>query len=119
MPEMHFRMPRFTYSAYGSFTKNKKEHKNQEKGDTRYSYLNEVKKGYFQHDMAYGAYKHLPRRKLLTKYCMIRRLQLLVIQSMIDINVSLHQKCTFFLPKRLNRGTKTRPEIPEDQQMAK
>ena len=67
MPEMHFRMPRFTYSAYGSFTKNKKEHKNQEKGDTRYSYLNEVKKGCFQYDMAYGAYKHLPRRKTSDK----------------------------------------------------
>ena len=55
MPEMHFRMPRLTYSACESFTKNKKEHKNQEKGDTRYNYQNEVKKACFQHDMAYGA----------------------------------------------------------------
>ena len=55
MPEMHFRMPRLMYSACGSFTKTKKEHKNQEKGDTRYNYQNKVKKVCFQHDMAYGA----------------------------------------------------------------
>ena len=28
MPEMHSRQPRFTYSAYLPFTKNKKEYKN-------------------------------------------------------------------------------------------
>ena len=37
MPEMHLRQPRFTYSACGSFTKNKKRiQKFKETGDSRY-----------------------------------------------------------------------------------
>ena len=31
MPEMHLRQPQFTYSACGTFTKNKKEFKNLKK----------------------------------------------------------------------------------------
>ena len=31
MPEMHFKQPGFTYSAYGPFTKNKEKFKNLKK----------------------------------------------------------------------------------------
>ena len=41
MPEMHLRQPGSTYSAYGSFTKNKERiQKFKETGDTRYIYRN-------------------------------------------------------------------------------
>ena len=33
-----------------------------ETGDSRYIYQNELQKGCFQHDMAYGDFKDLPRR---------------------------------------------------------
>ena len=37
MPEMHLRQPQFTYSACGSFTKNKERiQKFKETGDTKY-----------------------------------------------------------------------------------
>ena len=63
MPEMHLRQPGFTYSACGPFTKNKERiQKFKETGDTSYIYKNELDKACFQHDMAYGDFKDLPRR---------------------------------------------------------
>ena len=63
MPEMHLKQPGFTYSACGPFTKNKERiQKFKETGDTSYIYKNELDKACFQHDMAYGDFKDLPRR---------------------------------------------------------
>ena len=59
MHEMHLRQPQFTYSACEPFTKNKKcIQKFKETGDSR----NELDKAYFQHDMAYGDFKHLAKK---------------------------------------------------------
>ena len=53
MSEMHLKQPRFTYSACGPFTKNKKRiQKFKETRDSRYIYKNELDKACFQHDMA-------------------------------------------------------------------
>ena len=63
MPEMHLRQPGFTYSACGSFTKNKERiQKFKETGDSRYIYQNEPDKACFPYDMAYGDFKDLTRR---------------------------------------------------------
>ena len=63
MPEMHFKQPGFTYSAYGPFTKNKERiQKFKETGETSYIYKNEFHKACFQHDMTYGDFKDLARR---------------------------------------------------------
>ena len=63
VPEMHLKQPQFTYSACGPFTKNKKRiQKFKETGDSRYIYRNELDKGCFQHDMAYGDFKDLTKR---------------------------------------------------------
>ena len=63
LPEMHLKQPEFTYSACGSFTKNKERiQKFKETGDTSYIYKNELDKACFQHDMAYGDFKDLERR---------------------------------------------------------
>ena len=63
MPEMHWRQPRFMYSASATFTKNKEQIKKfKETWDSRYIYLNELDKACFQHDMAYGNFKDLNRR---------------------------------------------------------
>ena len=54
MPEMHLRQPGFTYSACGTFTKNKERiQKFTETKDSRYIYQNELNKACFQHGMAY------------------------------------------------------------------
>ena len=48
----------FTYRACGPFTKNKERIKKfEETGDTNYIYKNELDKGCFEHDMAYGDFK--------------------------------------------------------------
>ena len=63
IPEMHLKQPRFTYSACGTFTENKKRiRKFKETGDTNYIYKNELNKACFQHDMAYVDFKDLAKR---------------------------------------------------------
>ena len=63
MPEMHLKQPGFTYSACGSFTKNKERiEKFMQTGNTDFIYKNELDKACFQHDMAYGKAKDLVRR---------------------------------------------------------
>ena len=58
MPKMHLKLSGITYSAYGSFTKNKEKiEKFKETGDTNYIYKNELYKACFQHNMAYGDFK--------------------------------------------------------------
>ena len=62
MPEMHLRQPGFTYSACGSFTKNKERIQTfKETGDSGYIFQNKLDKTFFQHDMAYGDFKDLTR----------------------------------------------------------
>ena len=68
MPEMHLRQPQFVYSACGPFTKNKERiQKFKETGDTSYIYKNELDKACFQHNMAYGDFKDLPKRTAADK----------------------------------------------------
>ena len=56
---MDLRQPEFTYSACGTFTKNKERmRKFKETADS--SYQNEL--ACFQHDMAYRDFKNLTRR---------------------------------------------------------
>ena len=63
MLEIHLKQPGSTYSACGSFAKNK-ERIQQFKGtgDTKYIYRNKIDKACFQHNMAYGDFKDLARR---------------------------------------------------------
>ena len=63
MPEMHLKQPGFTYSACGTFTKNKERIKKfKQTRDTSYIYKNELAKACFWHDMTYGDFKDLARR---------------------------------------------------------
>ena len=63
MPEMHLKQPGFTYSACGSFTKNKDTiERFVQTGNTNYIYKNDLDKACFQHDMTYGKFKDLNKR---------------------------------------------------------
>ena len=63
MPEIHLRQPRFTYSPYGPFTKNKKTiQKFKEMGDSKYIYQNKLDKTCIQHDVVQGGFKCSPRK---------------------------------------------------------
>ena len=64
MPEMHLKQPGFTYKACGSFSKNKQRiQKFLRTGDKNQVFKYELDKSFFQHDMAYGDFKDLKRRK--------------------------------------------------------
>ena len=63
MPEMHLKLPGFTYSACEPFTKNKEKiQKFKETRDTKYIYKHKLDKACFQHDTTYGDFKDLARR---------------------------------------------------------
>ena len=52
MPEMHLKLPGFTYNACGLFTKNKERiEKFMNTENTTYIYKNDLDKACFQHDM--------------------------------------------------------------------
>ena len=69
MPEMHLKLPDFTYSACGPFTKNNERiEKFMPTGNTNFIYKNEFDKACFQHDMAYGKSKDLIKRTQSDKF---------------------------------------------------
>ena len=60
---MHMYCKIFTYSACGSFTKNKERiEKFMQTGNTYFIRRNDLDKACFQHDMAYGKSKDLTKR---------------------------------------------------------
>ena len=64
MSEMHLIQPEFTYSVRGLFTKTKQKiQKFKAAGDSRYVYRNELDKTCLQHDMTFGDFKDLPKKK--------------------------------------------------------
>ena len=68
MPEIYLRIPGFTYSACGPFTKNKERiRKFKETGQLRYIYQNELDKACLQQNMAYRVFKDLNRRTAADK----------------------------------------------------
>ena len=68
MPEMHLSQPGFTYSACGTFAKNKERiQKFKETEDSRYIYQNQLDKACLQHYMARGDFKDLTRRTVSDK----------------------------------------------------
>ena len=63
MPELHLKQPGITCNACGSFSKNKERiEKFIQSGNTDFVYKSELDKACFQHDMAYGKSKDLPKR---------------------------------------------------------
>ena len=70
--------------------KTKKELKKiKETGDTNYIYKNEFDKACFQHDMAYGDFKDLAKRRAYDKVLRNKALILLKILNMMDIKGGL------------------------------
>ena len=96
MPEMNLKQLGFTYRACGPFkiiiiitiTKKLKA-----TGDPKYIYRIELGKLRFQHDMAYGSFKDLPRT-MGSDNCYVTGI-------MMDINEEFHQWSTILLIRRL------------------
>ena len=118
MAEMHLKQPGFTYSACGSFTKNKQRiEKLMETGDTNYIYRNELYKACFQHNMAYN-FNDLKRTTFADKVLRDKAYN-------IANNLSRHNGYerafailvySFFDKKTKGAGIKN--EIKENQQLA-
>ena len=66
MSRLHLRQPRFTYSAYGPFTKHRDRiRKFRETGSLKYLFRNELDKACFVRDAAYSDSKDLAKRNIL------------------------------------------------------
>ena len=92
MSEMHLREPKFNCSACRQCNKNKKRiPKIKETGDWRYIYHSELDKTCFQHDIAYGDLKYLPRKTALVNLLWDKALILLKIQNMMNMKKFLLQ----------------------------
>ena len=102
MPEMHLKLPGFTYSAFGPFTKNKERiQKFKQTGDTNYTYKNELDKACFQHDMPYGVFKDLKRRTFSDKVLRNKAFNIAKILNMMGIKEDLLLWFTDILVKSL------------------
>ena len=63
MPEMHLKLPGFTYNACGLFTKNKERiEKFMNTENKNYIYKNDLDKACFQHDMTSKDFEGLAKR---------------------------------------------------------
>ena len=92
MPEMHLRQAGLTFSACGTFIKNKERiQKFKETRDSRYIYQNELDEACLQHGVAYGI---LEEEQLLTNH-----LILLKIKNIMNIKGVLLQWFYNFLKK--------------------
>ena len=68
MLELHLKQPRFTYSAYRTFTKHHERiQKFRETGNLKHMHRNELGKDCFAHDAAYSDSKDLARRTISDK----------------------------------------------------
>ena len=68
MPELHFKQPGFTYSAYGPFSKHRQRiQKFRETGNLKHLYRNELEKACFAHDAAYSNNKDFVKRTISDK----------------------------------------------------
>ena len=86
MPEMHLKQPGLTYSACGTFTRNKERiAKFMQTENTDFIYRNELDEACFQNNMAYGKSKDLAKRTQSDKVSRDKALKLRVIQNMMVI----------------------------------
>ena len=68
MAELHLKQPGFTYSACGSFTKQRERiQKFRETGNLKHLYRNDLDKACFAHDAAYSDSKDLAKRTISDK----------------------------------------------------
>ena len=118
MPEMHLKLPVFTYSACGPLTKNKEIiQKCKETGDSRYLYRNEFGKAYFQHDMAYADFKNLARRTASGKVVRDKVFNIAKNPKNDGYQRGLASKVYQFFDKKTS-GKIVNNEIKQNQQLA-
>ena len=107
-----------TYSASGSFTKNREGIQNfKGTGDSRYVYQNELDKACFQHGMAYGDFKDLTRRELLIEYYVIKHLKIAKIRKYDGYQRGLTLMVYKFFDKK-SVGGSIKNEITSNKELA-
>ena len=82
MSELHLKHPGFTYSACRPFTKHQERiQKIRVTGNLKHSYINQLDKVYFVHNVAYSDSENLDKRTILND----RAYEISKIVTMMDI----------------------------------
>ena len=102
MPEMCLRQTGFIYSTCRPFKNNKTGiQRFKETEDIRYIYHSGSDNVCFQHDLAYGARRCLPRKPNFNKISVIENFRLIAILSIVHINQKLPQLSINVMTKNL------------------
>ena len=118
MLEMHLKLPGFTHSACGPFTKNKKRiQKFKQTGDTTYIYKNELDKACFQHDTAYEDFKDLSKRTASDKVLGDKPFKISRNSKYDGYDRGLASMVYKFFHKK-SEGSGIKNEITQNQQLA-
>ena len=108
-----------TYSACGPFAKNKERiQKFKETGYTSYIYKNEIGKACFQHDMAYGDFKHLTRRVASDKVLRDKAFNIAKNRKYDGYQRVLVSMVYKFFDK-ISKGSGVKIEVKHNEQLAK
>ena len=103
MPEMHLKLPGFTYTACGLFTENKEGIQQFMKTvNTNYIHKNDRGKACFQHDMTYGKYKDLAKRTKSDRVLRDKSFESKLIENIMHMKVDCLQWFANFFIKDLN-----------------
>ena len=118
MLEMHLKLPGFTHSACGPFTKNKKRiQKFKQTGDTTYIYKNELDKACFQHDTASEDFKDLSKRTASDKVLGDKPFKISRNSKYDGYDRGLASMVYKFFDKK-SEGSGIKNEITQNQQLA-
>ena len=119
MAEIHLKQAGLTYSACGTFTKNKERiQKLMQAGNTDYIYKNDLGKACFQHDMAYGKYKDLVKRTQSGKGLRDKAFKIASNPNYDEYKKDQLQWFTFFLDKKTaDSGVATLPNKSMSNQL--
>ena len=116
MSELHLKEPEFTYSACGTFTRNKERTENfMQRKNIDFIYRNELDKACFQHDMAYGKSKHLAKRTQSDKFLRDKAFKIVIDPKYDGYQRGLASMVYKFFDKKLVEGVLILRQIIKSQ----
>ena len=118
MPEMRLRQHRFTYSACGTFTKNKERiQKFKHTGGSRYIYKNQLDKACVQPDMALGVFKDFKKRAAADEFLRDKAFNIAKNPKYDGYQRGLASMLYRFFDRK-TKGSDIKNEIKQNQQLA-
>ena len=115
MPELHLKLPGFTYRVCGPFTKHCESiHKFRETGNLKHVHRNELDKACFAHDAAYSDSKNLAKRTISDKILKNRAYEIPRNCNYDRYQRALASMVYKFFDKKTGSGISVNKHLPEE-----